>query len=270
MPFYDSHTHTSLCGHAEGEPIDFAKSAEKRGLTGFIVTDHNPFACGWESGLRMAPSDFPRYVDMIARARSAWAGIVDIRPGIECDYVPGMEKDIERVLNLTRFDYVLGSYHCNMHSNLKSFFTGDVLAYTRDYYERLGDAAETGLFDGLAHPDVPKFMWPEKWDFEAIRPDVCRFLDRVSATDVALELNTSGIYKPYPEMNPGREMLELIREREIPVVIGSDAHQPHRTGDGFVEALHLLEQVGFTEVSYFLNRARVDEKISTVLSELAP
>ena len=269
MPFYDSHTHTALCGHAEGEPIDYAKTAQRAGLTGIIVTDHNPFDSGWESGLRMAPREFSEYLDMIERAQSAWAGIVDVRPGIECDFMPGMEKEVERVLQLTDFDYVLGSVHCNMRSYLKKYFTGDVLAYTRLYYEHLGDAAESGFFDALSHPDVPKFMWPDQWDFERIRPDVCRFLDRVAASGLAMELNTSGVLKPYPEMNPGREMLELMNERGIPVVIGSDAHQPHRTGDGFVEALHLLQQVGFENVSYFLNRTRTDEKISTVLGEFA-
>jgi histidinol-phosphatase (PHP family) len=268
MSFYDSHTHTSLCGHAEGEPIDYAKSAARRGLSGLIVTDHNPFASDWEAGIRMAPYEFYDYLDMINRARSAWAGIIDIRPGIECDFVPGMEKEIEAVVGLYAFDYVLGSVHCNTNSYIKRFYEGDALEYTRLYYDHMGLAAESGFYDALSHPDVPKFMWPKLWDFDRIRPDVIRFLDRVAASGTALELNTSGLLKPYPEMNPGREMLILMKERNIPVVIGSDAHQPHRTGEGFVEGLHLLQQVGFEKVSYYLKRQRVDQKIRTVLREL--
>ncbi|MFC1467759.1 histidinol-phosphatase [Verrucomicrobiota bacterium] len=268
MPFYDSHTHTRLCGHALGEPIDYAKTAERVGLTGFIVTDHNPFASGWESGLRMRPHEFDEYMAMIEYARAAYKGVVDVRAGVECDYFPGMGAEIKSVVKAADFDYVLGSVHCNMRSYLDTFFEGDVLAYTRLYFEHMGDAAETGFFDAISHPDVPKFMWPREWDFERIRPNVCRFLDRVSSAGIALELNTSGVLKPYPEMNPGREMLELMQERAIPVVLGSDAHEPRRTGDGFVEALRLLQGIGYTQVSYYLNRKRVDENITAVLLEL--
>lgn len=268
MPFYDSHTHTWLCQHAQGEPNDYARTADLVGLTGFIVTDHNPFSSGWESGLRMADHQFDAYLQMIERARAEWAGRVDVRSGIECDFMPGMEKEIAGVVTRTDFDYVLGSVHCNMGSYLNTYFDGDVLAYTRLYYEHMGDAAASGFFDAISHPDVPKFMWPHQWDFERIGPDVCRFLDRVAAAGIALELNTSGVLKPYPEMNPGPEMLQLMYERDIPVVLGSDAHQPQRTGDGFVEALWQLEEIGYQQVSYFLNRKRVDENIATVLREL--
>ena len=41
-----------------------------------------------------------------------------------------------------------------------------------------------------------------------------------------MELNTSGMYKVVAEMNPFRDMLREMRRRSIPVVIGSDAHEP--------------------------------------------
>lgn len=268
MPFYDSHTHTRLCGHALGEPLDYARTAERAGLAGFIVTDHNPFESGWESGLRMGHHEFDEYVALIAEARAAFEGVVDVRAGIECDYFPGLEKEIAALVNRADFDYVLGSVHCNMRSYLSTYFEGDVLAYTQLYYEHMGDAAESGFFDAISHPDVPKFMWPEQWDFERVRLNVARFLDRVAAAGIAVELNTSGVLKPYPEMNPGREMLELMQARNIPVVLGSDAHTPDRVGDGFAEALQMLQEIGYVNVSYYLNRQRVDEDIATVLKEV--
>lgn len=269
MPFYDSHTHTRLCKHAVGVPMDYAAAAATAGLTGFIVTDHNPpFEHPYGLPYRMDPNQFDEYLELVEMARTAWAGRVDVRLGIECDFVPGLETDIEASVCRAPYDYVLGSLHCNMRDHLDRFFNGDVRAYTTLYYEQMGQAAESGFYDALAHPDVPKFMWPELWDFERIRPDVCRFLNRVAASGMALELNTSGVLKAYPEMNPGREMLVLMNERGIPVVVGSDAHDPARTGDGFVAALQLLQQAGYEKASYFLNRQRVDENICTVLREL--
>jgi len=268
MPFYDSHTHTRLCGHALGVPKEYAEVAQRVGLAGLIVTDHNPFDCGWEPHLRMKPREFNKYRKMVEKARKLYAGKVDVRLGVECDYSPLLKSEIPGVLARADFDYVLGSVHCNMGSYMQAYFTGDVLDYTRLYYDHMGEAAESGFFDAMSHPDIPKFMWPIQWDFERIRPDVCRFLDRVARAGMALELNTSGVLKPYPEMNPGPEMLELMYERDIPVVLGSDAHQPQRVGDGFVDALWQLEEIGYQQVSYFLNRTRVDEQISTVLREL--
>ena len=248
--------------------MDYAKIAEKVGLAGIIVTDHNPFQNGWESQYRMAWREFPKYLKLIDKARKKFEGIVDICTGIECDYVDGMNSEIERVVSLTDYDFILGSLHCNMGANINRFFTGDVLAYTKLYYEQLGDAAETGFFDAISHPDIPKFMFPADWDFDRIRDDVCLFLDRLKKSGLAIELNTSGVLKRYPEMNPGREMLELVYERDIPVILGSDSHTPMRVGDGFVAALNQLKSIGFENVSYFKNRNRIEESIEKVLSEL--
>jgi histidinol-phosphatase (PHP family) len=66
-------------------------------------------------------------------------------------------------------------------------------------------------------------------------------------------------------MNPFPAMLVEMRERSIPVVIGSDAHVPSRVGDGFEEALGLLLQCGYEATSYFLGRKRVDVSIRQIL-----
>jgi histidinol-phosphatase (PHP family) len=70
-------------------------------------------------------------------------------------------------------------------------------------------------------------------------------------------------------MNPGPRMLELIRARGIPVVIGSDAHRPERVADGYVSALKQLEAAGIREVSFFLERKRQSVPVETALASLA-
>ena len=77
-----------------------------------------------------------------------------------------------------------------------------------------------------------------------------------------MELNTSGLNKSYPEMNPGERMLNMMQSVNIPVVVNSDSHKPERVGADFDMAFDLLEKVGFTDVSYFNNRERVDVLIS--------
>ena len=64
---YESHLHTPLCKHAQGEPEEYAATAAQRGLAGIIVTCHNPPVDGWSPHVRMAESQFDAYVDMVGR-----------------------------------------------------------------------------------------------------------------------------------------------------------------------------------------------------------
>ena len=86
-----------------------------------------------------------------------------------------------------------------------------------------------------------------------------------------MELNTSGLNKPYPEMNPGNEILKEMALRRIPVVLGSDAHDAHRVGADFDKALAQLQDAGYQRVSYFIDRERHELDINQVfLAELQP
>ena len=84
-----------------------------------------------------------------------------------------------------------------------------------------------------------------------------------------MELNTSGVLKSYPEMNPGVVILREMQERDIPVVVGSDAHEPARVGADFVEALRLLREIGYKSVVYFKGRKENQLEIDAVLASLA-
>lgn len=253
---YESHMHTPLCKHAKGEPEEYAAVAEQRGLTGIIVTCHNPTHDGWGTRYRMDVSQFEDYVALVARAREAWAGRVDVRLGMECDYYPGAETWLEDLLGRAEFHHVLGSVHPELAEYKERYFNGDVFELQRTYFEHLAQAAESGLFDTLAHPDLVKNFEPAKWQLERLWPDIQHSLDRIAKTGVAMELNTSGLNKRVPEMNPGARILAEMRERNIPVVIGADAHEPQRVGANYEEALDLLEGAGYRHISIFLARKR--------------
>ena len=268
--FYESHSHTPLCKHAVGDPAEYAAVAEQRGLKGIIITCHAPLPDGLGIDHRMAPEDFGRYVDLVAAAREAFAGRVDVRLGLESDYFPGIERWAEKLHARAPLHHVLGSVHMQVTHYRAKYFTGDFLAYQRTYFEHLAESAETGLFDTLAHPDLVKNEAPHEWNFGRILPDIQRALDRIARTGVAMELNTSGLNKALPEMNPGPRMLALIRERGIPVVIGADAHRPGRVADRYEDALRLLGEMGFNTVSLFLDRRRREVPIAEALASLRP
>ena len=72
------------------------------------------------------------------------------------------------------------------------------------YFEMLGEAARTGMFDILAHPDLVKV-----WGGGAPVPegDLRRFyelaMDGIAESDVAIEVSTAGLRKPVRRDLPG-------------------------------------------------------------------
>lgn len=265
---YESHCHTPLCKHAYGSPSEYAAAAEQRGLKGIIITCHGPLPDGLGLEHRMEPGQFDEYVDLVAQARAEFAGRVDVRLGLESDYYPGVEAWAEKLHARVPLHHVLGSVHMQVNFYKTRYFTGDYFAYQKLYFEHLAESAETGLFDTLAHPDLVKNEAPGEWHFERIQPHIERALDRIAKTGVAMELNTSGLNKSLPEMNPGPRMLTLMRMRGIPVVLGSDAHRPVRVADRYEQALRMLGELGFTEISLFLERRRRAIPIAAALASL--
>jgi histidinol-phosphatase (PHP family) len=267
---YESHCHTPLCKHALGTPDEYAAVALERGLKGITFTCHCPLPGGYSASVRMAPEQWDEYVSMIAATRERYAGRLDVRLGLESDYFPGVEPWLEELHARVPLSHVLGSIHYQIAAYRRVYHTGDVRAYQELYFDHLALSAESGLFDTLAHPDLIKNESPADWDFERLRPVIARALDRIAATGVAMELNTSGVQKALPEMNPSLAQLRMMCERGIPVVIGADAHVPERVGDGYPEALRLLGEAGYTEVGFFLDRVLQRLPLRTALASLVP
>jgi len=267
---YESHMHTPLCGHAKGDPTEYAAVAYQRGFKGINVTCHNPPVDGWCPRVRMAEDQFDDYTALIEATRQEWNGRLDVRMGMEFDYAPHMEEGIARQQAWAPFNHRLAGIHPQLEDYRERFYTGDDLAYQRTYFDHLGQAAESGLFDTLAHPDLIKNEVVATWDPLLVWEDILNMLDRVAASGVAMELNTSGLNKRIREMNPGREILAEMNQRAIPVVIGADAHAPQRAGIDYDRALLTLQEVGFTNVNIFLDGQRVEIPIITALESLTP
>ncbi len=278
---YDSHMHTPLCKHASGEPEDYAAVAEKRNLRGIVITCHSPHpGDNYDFRWRMSETQFDDYLALVDRASRAWAGRVDVLLGLECDYFPGHEPWLTRLLARGDFHYVLGSVHPDTEEYRAAYGDGrakgtpydreGALQLQRAYFGHLADAAESGLFDCLTHPDLVKNETAAEWQVERILDDIRAALDRIARTGIAMELNTSGLHKRIPEMLPGPAILAEIAARGIPMVLGSDSHDPGRVGADFERALDLLEAAGHRTVSVFRRHQRTDIPIPAARASLTP
>jgi histidinol-phosphatase (PHP family) len=192
----------------------------------------------------------------------------DLRLGIEADFVPGREDRMAELLDGRDWDYVVGSVH----------FLGDAAVdydrydvwtsgespdrVWRRYFEWLGEAPMSGLFDVLAHPDLVKH-----WGAERPRPQRDpRFfyevaMEGIAESGIAVEVSTAGLRKPVGEIYPGRAFLEMVVDAGNPIALSSDAHTPDLLGHAYDRALELLEDVGVRELCVFERRERRLEPI---------
>ena len=130
------------------------------------------------------------------------------------------------------------------------------------YFEWLGEAARSGLFDILAHPDLVKM-----WGGRRPRPDgdLRRFyeiaMDGIAESGIAVEVSTAGLRKPVGELYPATAFLEMVIEAGNPIALSSDAHLPDHLGYGYDQALEVLDALGVRELAVFDRRARRLEPI---------
>ena len=189
----------------------------------------------------------------------------DLKLGIEADFVPGREDRMASLLDARDWDYVVGSIHF-LRDQAVDLNEGDWAAFDvwrhgqpdqvwRRYFETLGEAARSGMFDILAHPDLVKV-----WGSGAPLPDRDpRFyyelaMDGISDSEVAIEVSTAGLRKPVGEIYPAPGFLEMCLEAGRPVALSSDAHVPEQLGHEFDKALDLLDGLDVRELAVFERR----------------
>lgn len=186
-----------------------------------------------------------------------------LRLGIEMDFVPGREDRIADVLDEFAWDYVIGSVHFLGQAAL-DWEDYDVWREGRspeqiwkEYFETLAEAARSGLFDVMAHPDLVKY-----WGSERPRPDGdLRFfyepaVAAFAEAGVAVEISTAGLRKPVGEIYPAPGFIEMCLDAGLDFSLSSDAHHPIHVGHGYEVALDLMQRLGIERVCVFDRRDR--------------
>ena len=192
-----------------------------------------------------------------------------LRLGIEVDFVPGREDRIANLIDEHDFDYVLGSIHFLGSQAVDMRGEWDIWsggagpdAVWRRYFETLGEAARSGLFDVLTHPDLVKV-----WGDGAPRPegDLRRFydlaMDGIAESDVAIEVSTAGLRKPVQQIYPAPAFLSMCIEAGRPIALSSDAHVAGDLAYAYDQAVELLEAHGVDRIATFDRRNRALEPL---------
>lgn len=261
----DYHTHHARCSHAVGDLEDYVRSAIKLGFGQLGLSDHMPLIhidpATYYREMAMPMEQLPEYVEECLHLKEKYKDQIDIRVGLEGDYIEGYEDKIEAIIQAYPWDYVIGSVHfLGTWDVSDSRQTHGWEGRNRDevyaqYYDAVQKAARTGFYDYIGHLDVIKrFGFKPDRDTTDLEDQT---LEVIKEAGLAIELNASGLRTPSQEMFPSRRILERCRELGIPLTLGSDAHHPDRVGQYLDEARELLKQVGFTELATFKQRKRI-------------
>jgi histidinol-phosphatase (PHP family) len=263
----DSLEATAADAFNEDNVARYRETAAERGIAELGVSEHvhrfvqaldiwqHPF---WRE---QAVDDLDAYCEFV-RDRT------DLRLGLEVDFVLGAEDRTQNLIERAGLDYVVGSVHF-LRDGAVDHDGFDIWRDARSaddvwrrYFETLGEAARSGLFDILAHPDLVKI-----WGSQRPRPDgdLRRFyelaIEGIAEGQIAIEVSTAGLRKPVGELYPAPAFLELTLEAGCPVALSSDAHLAEDVGRDYDRALELLDSLGVGELSVFERRERRLEPI---------
>jgi len=226
--------------------LAYCEVAKKRGIRQMGITEHD------------------RYLDDIdvaafqeAREKSE---DVELRLGIEIDFVPGAEERMDHDGSALPYDYVIGSVHrvggeeVDQPLDRSIYEKMDAYDLYAAYYKNVRLAALSGRFDVLGHPDLIKIFktFPDR----DITPILEETADAVAESGIVVDVNAAGLRKPVGEVYPSKTFLEMFHRRNVPIILSSDAHAPDEVALGYETSVKLVREVGYTEVVTFKDHER--------------
>ena len=266
----DGHTHTEFCPHGSREATEgFIRRAIELEFLSYSLTEHPPLPPGFEDpaptkDCGIAAEDLEVYFQLAHRLKRKFAGEIELKAGLEVDYIPGHETwtrnlltryglDIDDALLSVHFLEGKGGWRCvdhspdDFHEGLLEPY-GSMEAVHRAYWFQVKQSilVDLGPYKplrvghlSLIHKFQRRFPLENPFLF---KPQIEEILDLIKANQMELDLDAAGLFKPdcletYP---PDWIVREAIR-RGIPMVYGSDAHSVRGVGQGFDQAQSIVD-----------------------------
>ncbi len=262
----DYHTHTWRCGHARGAPRAYVQKAREKGILEIGISDHYPMdilgLSGFE-GCAMPYRELELYVRDVRSVQNEIDEPPVVRLGIEMDYIPGKEEKTKALLAHFDWDYVIGSVHflndidISHPDNADYYRRQPALDVMNSYFNVIKKMVESGLFDIIGHIDViKKFGYPGSGqmplsDLKEMYTEMARLCkDR----NQVVEVNTSGLRAPIEEIYPSYDLLTEMARFQVPLTLGSDAHDPLEVGYEHETVTNILRTFNINSLTGFENR----------------
>ncbi len=269
------HTHSTFCDGKQSLEENAIEAIDKGFDTlGFSSHAELPFSDDWHIKVER----FDEYKAEVERLQKKYSGKLNIRLGFEADFIPGITEPTLVTYGKYQPDFLIGSVHFvyngkgifeadgsaqSIKKAIDDFYKGNTKEAITRYFEQeremLKVASSRGIFTIIGHADLIRksnmksnlmdkgldfFDESEGWYKEQIRLTA----DAIAKAGVVAEINTGAISRnnmktPYPS----EEFLSMLKERNVPITINSDAHDKKALDCAFDQARALAKKIGYDE-----------------------
>lgn len=250
------HAH-STWDDGKNTPREMILAAKAAGLDSIGLSLHSPLA--YDNEWAAKAQDVGAYLEEMARLKREFAGEIAVYCGVEWD----VESDVD----LTAYDYVIGSVHHLPAAGLPTVdesaqatrrfleesFGGNADAAAQMFYAQYARAAENPMVDIVGHFDLlTKFDERERFFNEsspAYREAAMEAMGLLCRREKIFEVNTGAISRGYRKTPyPSRCLLGALREMGGRATISADAHSIDGVACAYEQARELLLSCGFEEI----------------------
>lgn len=262
------HNHTSW-SDGKNSVAEMFNAASNAGVSELGISDHFCiFPDGSTRPWSMDPSKVDEYISELHSYQDGHSH--SVRIGLEVDWFTDHSSILRPLLEELELDFRIGSLHHVDEAPFDDCFSQERseeerLENWRKYWTLERNMAESGLFDMVAHIDMPKRLgfFPE----EELEKEINDALDAFAANNVVVELNTAGYSLPCREAYASPSILQKCRERSISVTLSADGHETARIHYEFERGIGVLKEAGFRKIARFREREISLEPIEEALEK---
>ncbi len=245
-----------------GHLARYVVAARERGVGEIAITEHvYRFRQAaelsdhvyWRENTR---DDIVVYFDRLTAARDAGLPLL---VGLELDWL-GIDRadDVRAIADGHAWDVVLGSVHWSGphafdHPDYSIWDAYPVDEAWRLYADAVCAAAEAGIYDVMAHPDLAK-VFGHRPSFAIAEELGDRFAECFRAAGVCVEISSAGLRKAIGEIYPSDAWLRKLYAADVPITLASDAHLPADVGLGVDRCLGAASAAGYRSLARFRGR----------------
>ena len=260
------HSHTTYCD-GKNTVDEMVESAIAEGCHAIGFSGHSYIKVfDWVEDWCMTLENQKKYQRDVKAAAEKYKDRIDVLLGLELDYYSTAPD--------YTYEYIIGSVHYvktpntyiavdlspeDLLKKVDEEYSGDFLAFARDYYEHVADVYNKTKCDIIGHFDlITKFN--EKHNFfdendKKYREYAYDALDALLKTGVPFEVNTGAISRGWKtEAYPSDFILNRIAEKNGAVIINSDTHSKDTILCGYDRAYERVKRSGIKNICTVRNK----------------
>ena len=250
------HTHTTYCD-GKDTPCEMINAAIDKGFGGIGFSGHSYMFYSPSHSMSLEGTE--EYRAEISALKEKYKGKIDV--------FLGLEFDAYSVVDLSGYDYLIGSFHYlkigdeyvgfdrsadEVARIINVYFGGDGMAFAKESYRQFATLTEYGSFDIIGHFDIITKNIEKQRFFDTDSKQYLGYafeaLDAMRGKIPFFEVNTGAISRgyrttPYPMKN----ILKQMKEGGFGAIISSDCHDAKYLDCAFDDARELLLECGFKE-----------------------